>query len=185
MMQEELLNDKKQSDGLFFVIILFIVFFIFYFITSTFMFVQVDGDSMNDTLIDKDVLIVNRNATVNRGDVIVFDEKTHGKLIKRVIAVEGDEIKSIDNVLYVKYFGCEEFVALNEDYIKSPNYILSIPHTKIKSGELYVLGDNRANSQDSRVFGSIKLSSVNGVVSEWAINNKKFSTFVLSWIFCC
>lgn len=182
-MEEKLLSEQKQSDYSFWFIVVLVVFLIFYTLNTSLMVVMIDGDSMNNTFYNRDVVIVTRTNQIERGDVIVFDESTHGKLIKRVIAVEGDELKAYQSKVFIKYAGTEEFIELNEDYIKDQCSTPTLPQGKIKPGELFVLGDNRGNSEDSRSFGCISVSCVNGVVSDYAIKNKDFTTKIFSWLF--
>ncbi len=180
-MQGSLLNNKENKEGIgVYVIIFLLLFFFFTLFNNFYMIVRVDGDSMNYTLTDGDVLFVDKTSDVRRGDVVVFD-MPYAKLIKRVIAIEGDEIYSENGILYLKKAGEEEFVALSEIYSKGDT--INVERTIVDSGKVFVLGDNRINSQDSRFFGCISLDSVNGVVDVNAIKNKGVSTFLLSWAF--
>ena len=180
-MQDKLLCDKETKDGIsFYVILLIALLFLFTLFNNNFMIVKVDGDSMNYTLSNADVLLVNKKAEIDRGDVVVFD-MPYAKLIKRVIAVEGDEVYSSDGKVYLKKVGEEEFSLLNEDYAKDETFNLN--RTIVQKGCVLVLGDNRSNSQDSRYFGCISIKDVNGVVTQSAITNKSISTAMLGWAF--
>lgn len=124
----------------------------------------VDGISMEPTLKTGDRLMVNRIGLrfkdVEFGDIIEFhspyDEKKD--FIKRVIGVTGDTVDLINSRVYVNG---EE---IKEDYINEQN------STKIKNGsswvigedEVFVLGDNRNHSGDSREFGPIKKDAIVG-----------------------
>ena len=180
-MQDKLLCGKENKDSFaFYAILLIALLFLFTFFNNNFMIVKVDGDSMNYTLTNEDVLLVNKKAKVKRGDVVVFD-MPYAKLIKRVIALEGDEIYSNDGKVYLKKAGEEEFSLLDEGYAKDETFNLN--RTIVQEGCVFVLGDNRSNSQDSRYFGSISLKDVNGVVTQSAIANKSVSTTMLGWAF--
>ncbi len=174
-----LLGNKKNFDFVFFLLIVLLLFY-FYINLTTFI-VGVDGDSMNNTLVDGDVVIVTKTKNVNRGDIVVFDTD-HGKLIKRVIALEGDTLYCDEKgCVYLKKQGETEFRKLDEIYAKGITENLN--QTTILKNEIFVLGDNRAFSQDSRYFGAVKLSSVNGVVTASSVKDKKVSTFMFGWIF--
>ena len=180
-MQDKLLCEKEnKNEFAFYAILLVVLIFLFTLFNDNFMIVKVDGDSMNYTLSNEDVLLVSKNAEIKRGDVVVFD-MPYAKLIKRVIAVEGDEVYSNEGKVYLKKAGEEEFSLLLEDYAKDETFNLN--RTIVQEGCVLVLGDNRSNSQDSRYFGCISLQDVNGVVTQSAITNKSVSTAILGWAF--
>lgn len=122
-------------------------------IIFSFMFrvVSVSGKSMVPTLHDADRLVVSRlNYTVSRGDIVVvsqtkdFDEP----IIKRVIGVEGDTI-DIDFENGIVYRNGK---ALEEKYTNSStnrSYDMNFPLV-VKTGCVFVMGDNRNHSLDSR-----------------------------------
>lgn len=180
-MQGNLLGNKEDKDNFSVYLIIFVIIFLLFSLFNNFyMIVKVDGDSMNYTLSDDDVLLVDISSDINRGDVVVFD-MPYAKLIKRVIAIEGDELYSQNGKVYLKKAGEDDFVLLIEDYAKGDT--TNLARTVVESGKVFVLGDNRVNSQDSRFFGCISLSSVNGVVNNNAIKNKRISSFLLGWAF--
>ncbi|HHY13727.1 MAG TPA: signal peptidase I [Thermoanaerobacterales bacterium] len=124
---------------------------------------QVDGESMFATLHDGDRLAVNKFIykirTPRKGEIIVFKYPSNPKYdyIKRVIAVEGDVVEIKDGIVFVND------VALNEEYILC-NTNGSFGPEKIPKNHLFVLGDNRNNSRDSRFpsVGHIPLANVKG-----------------------
>lgn len=181
-MQELLLGQKQEkSNDLGFTAVLVIILFAFYLImVNVYSLVIVNGKSMEHTLTQGDVLFVNQLANYERGDVIVFNIEGN-MLIKRVIAVEGDEIKCENGVVCIKYNGEGEFIDLNEQYIETETRY--IPHTVLKEGELFVLGDNRPISNDSSSFGPIKKDCVTGVVTEFSIKYKNVLSKLFSWAF--
>ena len=134
--------------------------------TFFFRYSQVEGGSMDMTLADGDRLIISDFLyTPERGDIIVFEDygtDLRDPLVKRIIGVAGDVVEvKIDGSVYVNG------ELLDEPYVyvtpgKSPTRI----HGKwtVEDGELFVMGDHRDVSKDSREFGPIKVDSVLGEV---------------------
>ena len=132
---------------------------------------EIPSGSMEDTILTGDMVFSEKISYYMRepeyGDIVTFmDPEVAGRtLIKRVIAVGGQEVDLRDGTVYV------DGRALIEPYTDGkPSYPLyrtannveiSFPYT-VPEDEIWVMGDNRTSSQDSRYFGSVKLSSVTG-----------------------
>ena len=123
----------------------------------------IPSPSMENTLLEGDRVLVNRLVyhfhPPHRGDVIVFHPPgtvSKDPFIKRVVAVGGDTIAVHNGDLYLNG------VAQDEPYVKEHPIDGEYPETKIASGFVWAMGDNRNNSGDSRVFGPVPLSSIMG-----------------------
>jgi len=137
----------------------------------------ISGPSMESTMFQNNRVLVNKLSyrlhDIRRGDVVVFDRVTtdgvevqHDDLIKRVIGVAGDSV-SISNCV-VSVNGIE----VNEPYLNDYDLAQSnledrcrVPEmasTIVESGHLFVMGDNRPQSFDSRMFGTIEEDLVVG-----------------------
>jgi signal peptidase I len=120
----------------------------------------------------------------SRGDIVVFIAPTESKdLIKRVIAVEGEtvEVRPDPDPTGRPGSPCGDCgvyvngVRLDEPYIKStPDY--RVDPLVVPEGHVYVLGDNRRNSQDSHAFGPLAIERIVGVAffSYWPPNGLGF-----------
>lgn len=120
------------------------------------------GHSMDPTLDDGQRLMVNkmvyRTHMPSYGDVIVFypDGKDGLTYVKRIIAVEGDKIEIKNNVVILNGD------ILDEPYINEPMWTENMEEITLMNGELFVMGDNRNNSTDSRVIGPIRIEDIIG-----------------------
>jgi signal peptidase I len=119
----------------------------------------IPSPSMVPTLQVHDRVLVNKLSydlhAIHRGDVVVF-ERPPGEndpkvkdLIKRVIGLPGDTLESIGGVVYVNG------KPLTEPYLNPPGTTENLERQIVPAGMVFVMGDNRGNSHDSRSFGSI------------------------------
>lgn len=149
--------------------------------TFVFQAFEIPSGSMEETIMTGDMVFSEKVSyyfrDVEAGDIVTFqDPMTPGRvLIKRVIATGGQTVDLVDGkvvvdgeVLDEPYTDNKETLPLNT----ATNVTISYPY-KVPEGCLWVMGDNRTNSQDSRYFGAIKESSVSGhaVFIYWPINH--------------
>ena len=122
--------------------------------------IRVDSYSMEPTLYKGNFVIVNKIAykigKVERGEIIVFHYPPNPKeqYIKRVIGLPGDQVHISDGKVYVN----SERIA--EPYLKVST--LRGGDWKVPERSLFVMGDNRNNSSDSRVWGMVPMNNVVG-----------------------
>ena len=128
----------------------------------------IPSPSMVPTLEVGDRVLVNKLAyethDVHRGDVIVFERPpgaSQGEdgikdLIKRVVAVGGDTIEAVDGRVYVNG------ERIDEPYLVDGTPTDNLEIQEIPAGRVFVMGDNRTNSEDSRVFGPIEEDTIVG-----------------------
>jgi signal peptidase I len=129
----------------------------------------IPSPSMEPTLDVGDRVLVNKLSyklhDVHRGDVVVFERPPGAStgengeikdLIKRVIAIGGDTIEAREGDVYVNGKPIEE------NYLEPGTPTDSLPVTTIPEGHVFVMGDNRTNSEDSRVFGPIDEDDIVG-----------------------
>ena len=169
-------KSKKRTVGDFITLLLFLLCAFLVFTKFFWLFcVEVDGSSMNSTLVHGDLLLVDKLAKPDRGDVIVFtlNDKAY---IKRVVAIEGDVVRIEGGNLYVKESGDSNFKLVSYDGVVGRTYYQNNStftlEWVVQPDCFYVLGDNRENSVDSRSFGEINIELVNGVVHQFIIDNK-------------
>lgn len=137
----------------------------------------ISGPSMETTLFQNNRVLVNKMSyrlhSINRGDVVVFDRVTtnngtiaHDDLIKRVIGVENDTVEIKQCKVFVN--GSEIIEPyLDKDQVSQPNpvdrcRVADMPKVLIPKDQIFVMGDNRPESFDSRSFGTIPANLVVG-----------------------
>jgi signal peptidase I len=148
--------NKKIVDILEYVIIIALVIIIRTFVVTP---ALVNGASMEPSLYNNEVLILNKLKSnikdFNRFDIIVF--KYNGEnLIKRVIAFPGEKIEYKNNKLYIN----DEEIITKENFEKTEDFSFEVPENSV-----FVLGDNRDDSKDSRYFGSVNEENIIGKIS--------------------
>ena len=148
-------------------------------LVKTFLFqpFYIPSESMEPTLLVDDRVLVNKlSRDPDRGDIVVFKRPVsqpegplNKDLIKRVIATGGDTVEGRDGRVWVNGS------ALNEPYLPEGSTTSSFEPVEVGAKQLWVMGDNRGNSSDSRAFGPIDKDSLVGraFVLFWPIGDFK------------
>ena len=135
---------------------------------KTFLFqaFYIPSASMDPTLKVHDRVLVNKLSyhlhPVHRGDIVVFkapkEERTAQikDLVKRVIGLPGDTLEARNGHIYVNDR------LLNEPYLPKGTITDNLPRQVIPANSYFMMGDNRGESSDSRVFGPIQRSTIIG-----------------------
>lgn len=155
--------------------------------------VKVDGSSMYPNLENGQRIALLRQAKIKRGDVVVFDSKgvdpeektTHKALyVKRVLALPGDQVKyTADGSLYINgKLQNQEYITLDQQQqgttknLSDETWEIPVGTEQtftVPKGKYFVLGDNRADSRDSRYYGFVPKDKIKGVVYAfpWSANH--------------
>ena len=157
-MEEKKVTVKKNyiKEFLPYFMIILVVVLIKTFVVSP---IRVNGASMDPTLNDKDIMLLDeisyRFSDIERFDIVVVKEKDE-YLIKRVIGLPGETVEYKNDKLYIdgKY--------VKEDFKHKETFDFS---TTLGKDEYFIMGDNRTNSTDSRVFGPISRDKIMGKTS--------------------
>ena len=149
---------EKIKDSISFIVIILAIILVRLFIVTP---VRVDGPSMNDTLHDGDILLLDKyDNKYERFEIVVFNYSGE-RLIKRVIGLPGEVVSYKNNKLYINGNEIEDNYGLGY----TENFELKdLNLTKIPDNEYLVMGDNRNDSLDSRYFGTISKDKILGSV---------------------
>lgn len=169
---------KRKSSGKTFLLLFVMIVAIFGLSWALREFVfqayEIPSGSMESTIMTGDMVfaekITPKFSSPNAGEIVTFydpqssvDIGSRRILIKRVIATEGQTVDIKNNKLYI------DDVEQHENYVNglptkpvsSPNKNITFPY-EVPEGYIFVMGDNRTNSADSRVFGAVPVDSVIG-----------------------
>lgn len=149
------LKDAKK-----FLLLLVILFIVFH---SLIGFSFVKGHSMEPTLIEDNIVLYTRiHPQYHRGDVVSVRIPSGEYYVKRIIAMEGDVIDLRDGNVYLNG------ELLSEPYLhgeptNEDTGMVRYPCT-LQEGQVFVMGDNRAESMDSRSFGAVGIRQIRGKI---------------------
>lgn len=162
--------------------------FVLAMIIRTFVFapILIQGDSMKPTLENNDRVVLNRLSTFqspDRFDIVVFHAPNENKdYVKRIIGLSGEKIEYKDDVLYIDNHPVEEpYLQKGKKLLQSGEFTYDftleevIGRATVPEGEVFVMGDNRRYSKDSRTIGTIPLEDIVGeaTVIYWPFSHFK------------
>lgn len=137
--------------------VIIIVLLIFYMLMGI---STVQGNSMYPTLHDQDVVVYKRKNTEYRvGDIVAIKRPDGEEYVKRIVAVAGDTVNIQNGKIYVNGEEVVTDQAIGETNAKSDE--VTYPLT-VEDKQVFVLGDNREISRDSREIGTVKISDIKG-----------------------
>lgn len=148
--------NKYIREAIPYVVIIVVVVLIRTFIVTP---IRVNGDSMDPTLKDKELMILKKYDTdYNRFDIVVVDDSVEGSnLIKRIIGLPGEKIKCKDGKIYINGKKMDDVYGFG----KTSDFL----EVKLKNNEYFVMGDNRGVSKDSRMFGAVYHDELKGTTN--------------------
>lgn len=140
---------------------------------------EIKGNSMEPNFYNNEYILTDKISyklrEPNRGDVVIFKAPTDQEVdyIKRVIGLPGDRIKIQNGFVYVNG------EKLNEDYLRDKtslfpgSFMAEGAEITVPAGKLFVLGDNRPHSSDSRIFGPVPENTIIGraFIRYWPITS--------------
>lgn len=170
-----------------------------------FSFIRISGQSMSPNLVNNQVVLLRKNQNVSRGTVVVFNTNARQRsdtgttmAVLRIIGLPGDHIVFRKNKLQVngktvnqRFISKQQqqatsmsidsgwslnSLSLNRNWPRSQQNIL-----KVKKNTYFVLADNRSMPTDSRKYGLIKKSQIQGSVQYYSWNQRQRMRRINSW----
>ena len=174
---ETLLNILELQAT--FLVSLFIMVIVVNFIALP---IQVEGESMQPTFHHEDLglssIWAKNNEELEYGDVVIVKMKDE-LWVKRVIGLPNDKVSCKDNQVFVNDVIIHEDYLdesyVNEEIATHGYFTQDFDEIKLKDDEVYLMGDNRIHSLDSRIVGPFKLSQIKAknILIIWPINHGK------------
>ena len=146
-------------DSIFFIVLVAVIFIVFRFIIGISV---VGGDSMDPTLKDGDIVVYLRTVSeYKQGQVITMRVPSGEYYVKRIAAEGGDTVELDGGRIYVNNEEYAETHAVGDTMEETGAVIY--PY-KVRDGNVFVLGDNREVSKDSRAFGEVDRRQIKGKI---------------------
>lgn len=154
-----------------------IVVFIYLFIASPH---EVIGKSMEDNFYNGEYLLADkisyRFKEPRPGDVVIFKQTDTADYIKRIIGTPGDTVEIRDGYIFVNGHQLDESEYLDDNiYTDGGSFLPEGKVFTVPDGKLFVCGDNRGASSDSRSFGAVNMDKIKGraVLIYWPLSHLK------------
>lgn len=171
--EEETSHWKEYAKAA--VIALALALFIRTFVVQAF---KIPSESMMETLLVGDHLLVNKMAprfsTPERGDILVFRYPLdHSRdFVKRVVGLPGETLEMVRNTVYINGRPLDEPYAIYQ----TSGFGNHFGPITVPDGHLFMMGDNRDNSQDSRVWGTLDMDEIRGkaFIIHWSWRENSF-----------
>lgn len=155
----QVMKKETKRELIIYGIIILVIILVRTFIVTP---VRVNGTSMHPTLKDGEIMILNKIDYVfddiERFDIVVV-KTDHNKIIKRVIGLPGESLRYENNILYIND------KKIDEPFLKeaTSDFDLSeLGYERLPKDCYFVIGDNRDNSNDSRIIGCISKKDIEG-----------------------
>ncbi len=144
-------------DSIHFIVLIVAVFALFRFVIGLSV---VGGDSMVPNLLDQDIVVYSRlSRDYQPGDIIAMRVPSGEYYVKRVIATGGDIVEVRNGHVRVNGVEIEDPWGYGETRAERGTVIYPYP---VREGNVFVLGDNRRVSMDSRTFGEVNIRQIRG-----------------------
>lgn len=160
--------NKSYKQIIALIVTLSLGLFCMRYIITNYRCVLVVGSSMFPALRHGDYCMIRLTQDVQRGDIVTvnFGE---GHIVKRVVGLPGETVMVSGRNVYIKQ-GEGQLVPITEIYLPIDQNLGERKEYKVGADEVFILGDNRSHSHDSRAFGPIKINQVEGKMFVQLIN---------------
>lgn len=150
--------------------------------TYVFARADVDGPSMQNTLHTKDVVFAEKISLLThnykKGQIVIFNshDSSNNSYVKRIIALEGDTVEIDNGSVYVNGKAVDEPYLSKGIITAGGSFLQEGEKYTVPSNHIFVMGDNRINSTDSREIGAIDYKDIEGhvILRAYPFNSIKY-----------
>ncbi|AIK36018.1 signal peptidase I [Bacillus pseudomycoides] len=170
IINKEWKNMKQKNPKYWRNITLFLLITVMFMIISlNFLLCKIEGKSMYPTLQNEEYILVNRAGAaifpLRHGEIVIIKKPNDPKYyVKRIIGLPKDKVKIENDILYINGKEKKENY-IYKDLSNKSKYLANFEEREVPSNKLFVMGDNRYHSKDSRNgLGYIDRSSIVGTI---------------------